>query len=92
MKGKAKVLLYSERAHFYHRYRVRGAKDVIFYSLPDHPEYFSELVNMVEVAPESRGSVTVLFHKYDSLQLGRVVGVRKAKSMLQAPGDSFMIA
>ena len=65
---------------------------MIFYSLPDHPEYFSELVNMVEVAPESRGSVTVLFHKYDSLQLGRVVGVRKAKSMLQAPGDSFMIA
>ena len=51
-----------------------------------------ELVNMVEVVPETRGTVTVLFHKYDSLQLGRVVGVRKAKSMLQAPSDSFMIA
>ena len=92
MKGKVKILLYTERAHFYHRYRIRGARDVAFYSLPDHPEYFSELLNMVEAGQESRPTVTVLFHKYDSLQLGRVVGAHKAKSMLNSKGDSFMIA
>ncbi|EFJ41396.1 hypothetical protein VOLCADRAFT_68308 [Volvox carteri f. nagariensis] len=46
--GQRRVLLYTERAHFYHRYRIRGIQDVIFYGLPDHGEYYSELVNLLE--------------------------------------------
>ena len=32
--GRSRVLLYTERAHFYHRLRVRGAREIIFYALP----------------------------------------------------------
>jgi len=34
-----RILLYTERAHFYNRHRIRGIKDILFYSLPDHAEF-----------------------------------------------------
>jgi hypothetical protein len=41
--GKRQFLLYTERAHFYHRYRIRGIKDLVFYSLPEFPNYYAEV-------------------------------------------------
>jgi len=38
-------LLVTERFHFYHRYKIRGAQKIIFYSPPFHPEYYLEFVN-----------------------------------------------
>ncbi|KNZ53675.1 hypothetical protein VP01_3169g2 [Puccinia sorghi] len=38
-------LLVTERFHFYHRYKIRGAQRIIFYSPPFHPEYYLEFVN-----------------------------------------------
>ena len=33
--GAARVMLYTERAHFYRRQKIRGIRDLYFYSLPD---------------------------------------------------------
>jgi U3 small nucleolar RNA-associated protein 25 len=38
-------LLVTERMHFYHRYKLRGARKVVFYGPPFHPEYYLEFVN-----------------------------------------------
>ncbi|CAN6170626.1 unnamed protein product, partial [Urochloa humidicola] len=46
-EGKKKILLYSERSHFYHRYKIRGTKHLLIYSLPGRKEFYPELVNML---------------------------------------------
>lgn len=45
--GLAKLLLLSERFYFYRRYRLRGIRRLYFYSLPECPEFFAELVGML---------------------------------------------
>lgn len=44
-KGSKKLLLITERFHFYRRYRLRGAKTFVFYQLPDHSVFYPELVS-----------------------------------------------
>jgi len=45
--GLAKIMLITERFHFYRRYRFRGIRRLYFYSLPEYPEFFVELLEMV---------------------------------------------
>lgn len=91
--GRRRLLLYTERAHFYHRYTLHGARDIVFYQLPCHARYYAELLNMVALrdAADKHATVTVLFDGRDALQLERVVGTSRAKRML-VPGeqDTFM--
>ena len=51
--GRKRVLLVTERAHFYHRRKIRGVNEVHFYALPERAEFFAELV---EFAGDSAGS------------------------------------
>lgn len=44
-KGSKSLLLITERFHFYRRYRLRGAKTIVFYQLPDHSVFYPELVS-----------------------------------------------
>lgn len=39
------MLLYTERAHFFFRLAIRGASVVIFYGLPDHKEFYNEVLS-----------------------------------------------
>lgn len=89
--GTKRILLYSERAHFYFRYRFKGIRDVVFYSLPDHGHFYSELLNMIDASSIQQPTATVVFSKYDSLQLSRVVGLSQAKQMLSSETDTFMM-
>ena len=43
--GRKRVLLLSERAHFYFRRRIKGAREICFYSLPEHRDFYPELVS-----------------------------------------------
>lgn len=45
--GQKKILLYSGRAHFFRRFRIRGPRHVIFYSLPEYPHFYSEITNFL---------------------------------------------
>ncbi|KAJ7515805.1 hypothetical protein O6H91_22G028600 [Diphasiastrum complanatum] len=86
--GKRKILLYTERAHFYHRYQIRGIHDLIFYSLPDHANFYSEIVNMLEGVDNP--SCTVLFSQFDKMQLERIVGSSRAEKLLSSKNRTFM--
>lgn len=91
--GRRRVLLYTERAQFYNRHRIRGIKDILFYQLPDHPQFYLEVVNWIEESGPSHdkneaggismGGATVCFSKFDALKLERVVGSDRARLMLR---------
>ncbi|KAG5461459.1 MAG: hypothetical protein BJ554DRAFT_6342, partial [Olpidium bornovanus] len=52
--GRRKFLLVTERFHFFRRYKIRGARRVVFYAPPDHPQFYSEFVNFLAL-PLARG-------------------------------------
>ena len=46
--GKYKFLLYSERAHVYKKINLKFAKNIFFYSLPEDPKIFNELIHLID--------------------------------------------
>ena len=99
-KGKKALLLVTERFHFYRRYKIRGAKTLVFYSLPDHAQFYAEFMQtpflpgrngqgeMVDV-DEGEVSSRVLFSRFDILRLERVVGSVNARKMLAGDEGRF---
>ncbi|XP_058053269.1 U3 small nucleolar RNA-associated protein 25 homolog [Anopheles bellator] len=90
--GSKHFLLYSERSHFFRRHRIKGIRHLIMYGPPVYPQFYSEMVNLMAneyqnlkdgVDPASM-TVTVLFTKYDSYYLSAILGMERARSILQA--------
>ncbi|XP_016496688.1 protein NUCLEOLAR FACTOR 1 [Nicotiana tabacum] len=83
--GTKKIMLYTERAHFYHRYKIRGMQNLIIYSLPERKEFYPEVVNMLQGS-----ACTVLFSRFDQLRLERIVGTAAAKRMITSDKGVFV--
>lgn len=89
--GARQFLIYTERCHFYHRYKIKGIRRVIFYEPPTFPKFYTELVNML--TPELQGKkfvenseqfvATTLFSNHDTLQLGALIGCSNAVKLIQ---------
>jgi U3 small nucleolar RNA-associated protein 25 len=90
----------TERFHFYRRYKIRGAKTLVFYSLPDHAAFYAEHLQTpflpsksaegTEVdVDEAEVSSRVLFSKYDMIKLERVVGSENARRMVGTDEGRF---
>ena len=99
--GRKRVLLVTERAHFYFRRRIRGVREVHFYSLPEHAGYYAEMLGFLGAEEAAAGAAAVaapsssaVFSRLDALQLERVVGTARAKKMLtpDAPSTFMFMA
>lgn len=89
--GRKSVVVYTERAHFYGRHTLRGVKDILFYQLPQHSAYYSELLNFLEEsAAGGLPGVTVIFSKLDGAGLEGVVGSKRADTMLKGKTSTFL--
>ncbi|KAF5728220.1 U3 small nucleolar RNA-associated protein 25 [Tripterygium wilfordii] len=86
-EGKRKIMLCTERFHFYFRYKIRGIKNLIIYSLPERKRFYPEIVNMLEGSHEM--TCTVLFSRFDLLRLERIVGTDHARKMIKSEKHVF---
>lgn len=98
--GSAHFLLYSERAHFFRRMRIKGVRHIIMYQPPMWNNFYPEMINLMQEANQNprddvvknSESVTVLYTKYDILQLSAIVGHDNIAKMLASKKQthSFM--
>ena len=89
--GGTRFMLYSERAHFFRRIRIKGVRHLIMYQPPVWSNFYPEMVNLMEEINQnpndsvgSAMTVTVLYSKYDLLQLSSVVGTEQVTKMVRS--------
>uniref|UniRef100_A0A7C8YSV0 U3 small nucleolar RNA-associated protein 25 n=1 Tax=Opuntia streptacantha TaxID=393608 RepID=A0A7C8YSV0_OPUST len=88
IQEQRKIMLYTERAHFYHRYKIKGIQNLIIYSLPERKEFYPEVLNMLEGSHNM--SCTVLFSRFDQLRLERIVGSAAATRLTTSDKGVFI--
>ena len=92
-QGEADYLLYTERAHFFRRFKLRGVKHVLFYGCPTFPHFYTEILALltqaqgIEGAPQS----LLLLSRWDLIGLERVAGSERAKRMIKAKHGVFVV-
>jgi U3 small nucleolar RNA-associated protein 25 len=95
MNGKHSLLLYTGRAHHFHRYSIRGVKRVVFYGVPENPVFYEEVLGFIGKTIErgeisrAEASVRVCFSKWERLELERIVGTKRVGKMVGDKGDVF---
>jgi U3 small nucleolar RNA-associated protein 25 len=65
---------------------LRGVRNLIFYALPDHPQFYTEFLSYPFLDHEVESTdVTcrALFSKWDWFRLERIVGTKKAAELLE---------
>lgn len=103
-KGKKSYLFVTERFHFYRRYKLRGARTLVFYALPDHAQFYAEFMQTPFLPSRSGGvevesevdaedvSSRVLVSRFDALKLERVIGSKDARQILSRGDERFVYA
>lgn len=106
LNGRHNILLYSERAHHYFRYKLKGVRRIIFYGVPENPIFWSEMLEALAVnaqkdpewttsqrGKQGKGLVRALFSKWDVMKLERIVGTERVGRLVsEKEGDVFEFA
>ncbi|CCW64065.1 unnamed protein product [Phytomonas sp. EM1] len=82
------LLLLTERFYFFRRYFVKFAEVIIFYSPPLFPDFYTSLVNRI-VATSPNAFAMTLYCRYDTHELSRIVGTKRAATLLERESGIF---
>lgn len=97
-QGRKAIMLYTGRAHFFLRHKLKGARHLILFGLPEHAEFYPDLMNMLmegpsgesEVEGEAPSSCLALFTRYDAHALERIVGTKHCERMVKGEKNTFL--
>ncbi|XP_033647113.1 digestive organ expansion factor homolog isoform X2 [Asterias rubens] len=90
--GSRHILLYTERFHFFRRYKLKGIRNIVFYQLPTYPKFYSEICNMVESRQTTvEHNCSIVYTRYDAQKLAGVVGSSRCGHMLSSDKDTYML-
>jgi U3 small nucleolar RNA-associated protein 25 len=81
--GQRDVLVVTERFHFFHRLRLRGIRQLMFYALPTYAATYVDFVNMTADSVGG-GSVVATYSEFERLALERIVGTKRSGAMLSS--------
>ncbi len=96
LQGRKRLMLYTGRAHFFMRHHIKGAKHLIMLGIPEHADFYPQLLNMLGWRPkvnemEGEGEFDIsapasclnLFTKYEIHSLERIVGTKHAERIVK---------
>ena len=94
---EVRFLLMTERFHFYHRYRIKGIRHLLFYDLPSYGHFYPEIVHFLTLphANEKKTidtksvvdqsfTCTALYAKEDALKLAYILGQQTVTEILSS--------
>jgi U3 small nucleolar RNA-associated protein 25 len=97
------LLLYTERAHFFRRHKLGGARHLAVYSPPSYAHFYTELLQQLDRAAahgdgagaggataSGEATCVMLVCKLDVYPLQRLVGTERAARMLGGSEASFL--
>jgi U3 small nucleolar RNA-associated protein 25 len=99
LQGRTPIMLYTGRAHFFHRHTIKGVRHLIFLGLPEYAEFYPGMVNSFDdelitggdaVTSSHEASSLVLFTKYEGHALERIVGGQNCTRMLHGEKSTFL--
>ncbi|CCH42043.1 hypothetical protein BN7_1582 [Wickerhamomyces ciferrii] len=94
-QGRRKILLYSERLHHYRRFDLKGVKNIFMYGVPNNPIFYTELVSSIGrsvyegIADFNISNVRILYSKWDSLAIERIVGSERAPVLTHGQNEFY---
>ncbi|CAF3672910.1 unnamed protein product [Adineta steineri] len=56
---EVRFLLMTERFHFYHRYRIKGIRHILFYDLPSYGNFYPEIVHFLTLPHVEEKKTTI---------------------------------
>ena len=85
-----------QRFHHYHRFQIKGVKQIVLYGLPDNMQFYKEvclflLRTIQEQKLQDYTNLTIksMFSKWDNLKLERIVGSKHVGVMLQGINEHY---
>lgn len=70
---------------------LKKIRQLIFYSLPTYPQFFSEICSMYRGASQQAdASCLVLFSNLEAYKLSLCIGTQRTKHIMAASKDVFM--
>jgi U3 small nucleolar RNA-associated protein 25 len=101
LQGRKPIMLYTGRAHYFLRHQIKGIRHLIFLGVPEEASFYADHVNLLNEGLEKRddiimddglASCLVLYTKYDSYALERIVGTANCSRMVRGEKSSFIFA
>lgn len=93
--GKIKLILYTERLHYFRRYEISGVKTLIMYGLPSNPLFYKELIRFIgksvfkEECELDLALIKILFSKWDAVNLEKIVGKERAPILCNSMNELY---